>query len=588
MKKIHLLSLLCGFVLVGCVNNDYDLSDIDTTARFNINDLVIPVNIDGVTLKKVMDLSETSKIKVVDGEYAVVEDGTFKSNKIEVASFTTKKPEIAPIVASLDLTQFTQAKAMDAGDSPLAYYNLSDKSTTITIEAHDVDAPVKTIKEASVDATIDLAVKVSGLSDILSVIRFDGVKVQLLKGLEFSRISTAMGDLDLSVYNPVTGILDFSSMSMATPDGTIAIKFYLSKIDAAQCGMNFSNPDLEISAKCYVAEGRISICATDFKGIPTSLPEQINFRCDIDVSPVEVKTFSGKMKYDITGLNIDPVKLTDIPDFLNQPSTDVKLNNPQIYLQFNNPLVEQGYNLTATTGLRLTANRDKAAAKAFDLDDSQELVADEMQNVYVLSPAAPTKYYSGYSGAEHVGFKALSDVLSGDGMPKTISIDALNPQLPEQEVVGFKLGNVFNPVVGSYVLYAPLQLKEGASIVYVDSIDSWNDEDLDALTIESLSLSMLTTSDVTLDMTLKAYPIMIKGGKQYVDKSICGTAHISSLAKGEQVNVVMNGEITHLDGVCFEATLKAADGGNEVLKPDMEIKFDNLKVKVSGYYEKEL
>ncbi len=38
--------------LTGCVDDKYDLSDIDTTTRIQVNDLVLPVNIDAVTDRK--------------------------------------------------------------------------------------------------------------------------------------------------------------------------------------------------------------------------------------------------------------------------------------------------------------------------------------------------------------------------------------------------------------------------------------------------------------------------------------------------------------------------------------------------------
>ncbi|MDE5657722.1 MAG: hypothetical protein K2I25_01540 [Muribaculaceae bacterium] len=40
---------LTTVALTGCVDDKYDLSDIDTTAGIKVNDLVVPVNIDAVT-----------------------------------------------------------------------------------------------------------------------------------------------------------------------------------------------------------------------------------------------------------------------------------------------------------------------------------------------------------------------------------------------------------------------------------------------------------------------------------------------------------------------------------------------------------
>lgn len=43
--KALLLTLPFACSLVSCINNDYDLSDIDTTVGIAVNDLVIPVNL---------------------------------------------------------------------------------------------------------------------------------------------------------------------------------------------------------------------------------------------------------------------------------------------------------------------------------------------------------------------------------------------------------------------------------------------------------------------------------------------------------------------------------------------------------------
>ena len=48
----------------------------------------------------------------------------------------------------------------------------------------------------------------------------------------------------------------------------------------------------------------------------------------------------------------------------------------------------------------------------------------------------------------------------------------------------------------------------------------------------------------------------------------------------------MTGTITHLDGVTFIARLNSAN--RDPLTPSETITLKNIRVKVSGYYEKEL
>ena len=79
MKINHLLtgtSALLAIGLTACVDDNYDLSDIDTTTRVSINDLVVPANIDDVTLGDIITFDEESRIRAVtiDGKtfYALV------------------------------------------------------------------------------------------------------------------------------------------------------------------------------------------------------------------------------------------------------------------------------------------------------------------------------------------------------------------------------------------------------------------------------------------------------------------------------------------------------------------------------------
>lgn len=95
--KSMLLSMAMTCSLFSCVNGDYDLSDVDTTVGVKINYLTIPLNLDEVTLKSVLELEDDSQIKEVNGEYAVIEDGTFSSKGIELPSFVIEIPAIAPI-----------------------------------------------------------------------------------------------------------------------------------------------------------------------------------------------------------------------------------------------------------------------------------------------------------------------------------------------------------------------------------------------------------------------------------------------------------------------------------------------------------
>lgn len=78
--------LIAGMGLYGCVDSDYDLSDIDTTAQFKVNDLVIPVNLNDILLSDIIKINNNPGdiIREIDGEYVVIRDGHFKLSLIHI------------------------------------------------------------------------------------------------------------------------------------------------------------------------------------------------------------------------------------------------------------------------------------------------------------------------------------------------------------------------------------------------------------------------------------------------------------------------------------------------------------------------
>ena len=91
------MSVLSLLVLSSCMDDAYDLSDIDTTARLQVKELTIPLNLDHITLDQVIDLDDDSEIvKETDANgnlvYVIKKEGTFLSDPIDVAQFTTEKP----------------------------------------------------------------------------------------------------------------------------------------------------------------------------------------------------------------------------------------------------------------------------------------------------------------------------------------------------------------------------------------------------------------------------------------------------------------------------------------------------------------
>ena len=158
-KKRNLLLLATVvFALSSCVDDNYNLSDMDTTVGISVNKLTIPLNVDSLVLDKVLDLEENGKIKktIVNGKeiYAIVEEGTFKSKSIEIPGFKAQSPEINPIKDKLNKSEKVSNSRTRGlgrnGEQPLGIYPLSNISTSFNAKG-EVDPSIKDINKINVD-----------------------------------------------------------------------------------------------------------------------------------------------------------------------------------------------------------------------------------------------------------------------------------------------------------------------------------------------------------------------------------------------------------------------------------------------------
>lgn len=618
INKLMLAASAATFSLFSCINNDYDLSDIDTTVEVNAN-VTIPVQMDEITLHSVLDLEEGSQIKEFNGEYAVIEDGTFESDKINIPSFVINKPVVESINDVIDAEHHYDFENIAdhwgthgiPADERLLSFDLSKTGETdIHFSTDDVDESIVSIDE------LDFRTAKMGYVELTIVLRFLGVEqyvngfsvenliLKLPKGLRFTNLK------DGAKYDASTGILEYPS-HLASEKNKKEIFLDLVGIDnikdedfpegilALKKNEVTGKQEFIFTSACRVIEGSAvvygrnlnnNVSLSDLKNI-----QSINYKCDITFNgDIDVEDFSGQIQYEVEGIDVDPVSMKDIPDVLNQTGTNIALHNPQIYIKLNNPLYEN-YKVYATTGLELVSHRE---GKQDSIFRSKDIMVNATENKFCLSPIVPKdkdgneNYYSNgsgndfnFEGSTHVGFANLGNVLSGDKLPESIDINVVDPKIPVQTVKNFRLGEDIDPVKGTYVFYAPLALTDKSHIAYTDTIDGWNDEDVDAIIINELTLNADVKSDVPLKLYLEAFPIDKEGEK--ID-NVKGTAEIPANADNEPITVTVEGKIEHLDGIILKATVNVADNNTVSLKPGQHVGLTNLKVKVSGSYIKEL
>ena len=573
MKKLlSILFVAALLVFTSCKDNDYDLSDIDTTARFYVKDLVVPVNIDDITLDYIIDLETDSKIKRNGDEYAVIEEGTFCSNLIKVPEFTTEPRTYSTENIDVTLTPSTSSASKRARQV-LAYAPIPKNETDINISATNVDQSIVKIDHINTSMAIKLTIKFEGLTHVMNKIGIEKLEINCIKGLQMS-ISGFPND----VYDPNTGIINIGD-AMTNDDHCYEVTINITGIDADKAGIKLENGNFSLTNSAYVSSGRLVLYSDQIKEGHTldEIPKNISYTLQASIGACTVNSFSGKIKYDITGINFDPIDLNGIPDILSQEGTNLVLRNPQIYLSLNNPLMQSGYNLYAQAGLCLTGNATYSVPNP--------IIIDQKENKYMLSPTDMEipKYikenHSEYRGAKHIAFPDLSNVVSGKSIPKMIRIDVLSPCIPPQNVTDFRLGTDIPAVEGKWLVYAPLELTDSTFIKYTKTWDDWQDEDLDGLTVETAEINATISSDVPLALEVTCTLLCRKG-------QLTGSTTLAANAKNANIYIPLSGtNASQIYGMRIDAKIQ---GSNQPLSPNQKITVKNLKATVSGYYDKEL
>ena len=608
-KKLFLLLTAAGTVFASCVDSNYKLSDLDTTVGISVNNLTLPLNVDSLVLDQVLDLDDDGKIKrdtLESGDiiYAIIEEGSFESDAIEIPTFETESPEIDPITAVLTRDNSANIRRRKGGiekdGSSSVNYPINISDFTKFEASGKVDPSIKAIDKIGVDAYFGTSIDVSNNPDLLNKIQsisFEELKVDMPKGLE-GEFVVAVGEEKIDVtkcYDETAGCLDFTKyeenygkpLEIKVEGGTLDFDVHVDAIDIAKAGddIKFENGEFTLSSSVSVA-GDVVVYGDDVENGFTldDLPKDINYECAPSLSEIVVSEFTGKIKYDIEDINIDPISLNDIPDMLSQDSTDIKLANPQIYIRLNNPLAAN--NLYAEAGLSMVAKRNDGSEKIVSLGEDKLKMADDY-NVFCLTTDGnmpQEKLHSQYRDAVNKKFNGFSDILSGNGangLPDKIEIDVVEPMIPEQSIKGFELGQTIEKVQGTYLFYAPLALKDETSfVIYQDTLDGWYDETLEKLSIKKLAVKADVNSEIPLKVELSFHPMDVNG--KIIKGVRSSSVTLDATDASQRVEIAMEGNIEKLDGIIVRAKLCGADG--EPIAPSQAINFKNLKIAVDGSY----
>ncbi|MBQ2046139.1 MAG: hypothetical protein II260_03025 [Muribaculaceae bacterium] len=577
LLRAAVVILASGFIATGCIDENYDLSNVDTTAELQVKDLVLPLDIDEIAMREFINIEDTGHIQVINGEYVLIDSGTYSTDDIIIPAINIPAPSVAPITTTIKLlgngNTPSSTKALPTLPTfPLVFdigrqvSEFEYKTSNISDYIVDID-----LIGANFDITIDLVAE--GLEKNIKSWTLEDFTMRLPKGLT--------GETNIGIYDPETGIVEIGGLVV---EGTKAtFKMSITEVDVKKAGVVFDYDTHSISFKDEIGihTGHVVVGKDDIKSL-AGLPATADLKILFSMGNINVEMFGGTIQYNLEGIEIADIPITGIPTILSQETTDLILANPQVYVCFSNPL-GTNYGLYAQTGLTLTAKRPGQPDQKYSLDNPYfELSCNGCQGCkFCLSPEDPGQgnYWGKFVDAQHIPFSSLAYVLSGKGLPRSIGISLDNPCIPKQKIAHFPVGTNLGKMTGCYTIFAPLQLREGSQIVFSSTEKGWWNEEMDKLSIKYLQIDAMVTNDLPVDVEITGYPID-RDGNQIEDVVIEGF-HLETGVEDSPLHIKMEGKIEHLDGVVFVAKAKAT---GQALRPDEHIILKDLKVKVSGSY----
>lgn len=602
MKQQYLLwGAGLALLLTGCIDNDYDLSDIDTTSQFRVNNLTIPVNLETVVLSDIIKVEEGDRLEevTINGNtfYAVTQEGVFNSDGIIINSFEANHGMIEPKEAVFKISEPESARRKAEETVVTGTYLLTeDINEDLNYVAETINGSLRVLTDIYFkDLIFEIILTTNSLPDNDNwSSSFYNLDLSIPIGLNVIDIKAGETSYSPSAYNPITGVISLPEIKLVHNNADIRIIANALNIEGYKDRPFVPSKDPCSDTGTFSLKTHFNIdkgAQLKITGPSDELAQirEIAYRVDYNLDELQATSILGDIYYDLkgTGLNIDPINLENMPSFLDDPETDLIISNPQIYLDLMNPIGRYGLSYQSSLDI---------IAKRLHQDNSfrsPEIVVPNREGRfnYLLAPY-PDKVTNIPSGFEPIApenkltYVNLGNLLSGEGLPETLDIEIVNPEVPQQTVTSpFLLDQTIDGMEGRYTFLAPLSLKEGSTIV--KTVDGWWTEDLSDLNIEYLSILADATNGLSTGVILNLYAID-RDGNQISSE---GSLKLDENAVNTPIEIKLEGlepgkPFNNLDGI--QLYVIAGSNNGQPLAPDQIINLDNLKAKVTGFYTKKL
>ncbi len=557
----------CGasLLLSGCVDDSFDLDNMDETTQIKVNNLTIPLEFsEGIKFDDVVDLEGEELVEVDSrGHYVLLKSGEFESDLIEINEINAM-PNVATFVS--EPVNISGVAGMKIPFNAEGYARFD-----FAFSHNDVDAYIRDIRSAEVDFDINLSVS-TGIA-----CEFTNLCFRMPAGMT-GHVAGNYGDV-----SEEGSLITFSRVN--APNGEFSFVYHVTALDVQAAGGSFvakGNGD----KGTFSLSNSISLVSGEIEALETRSGE---LQASFNLGSIRVNSISGGIRYKVDDFS-ESANLDNLPDLLTDKNTRLGLSNPQLYLRVHNPFGKYG----AKASTDITLKQQRADVADFLPESTHSVTTSSPVQVstaetqtFLLAVSKPDYIYEKYAEAvwdEKYALPGLGHIVYGIGLPDGLDFVFANPLLDSDNVVGFPIGQPVGRVHGDYTFYAPLDFSAGSQIVYSQEQSDWG---LENLAVNGLEVAADVNSSIPVEILLTAVPLVKTDNGDLVeaDGVEISPVTIPAMASGTSVSLKMTGgEIYNLDGMRYTITLLSASKGNEgALGPENSLDLKNLKITVSGH-----
>lgn len=574
------LAVCCVLTLNSCKDSDFDFDNIDTLLGLGGEDLNLPGNnsTKDITLDDFLELNNSNFVHIAtNGDYELaMNDETPHSttatvDRIHLVDATTVGGSISFTIPE------HQGVDLSGIDIPVAEGRLA----SFEFAPAKVSEDINDLSYIGVDSRFTISITVPSL-----IRKIEQLAIKVPDYITLSDVSLAGATLTVTQDNEI--ILSNIPTGTTTLDARITgVKIDNIEGELGNAWFNYNNHEVALTA---TITGRAKINGAD---INTGASGETSIGGSCTIANIEVSSATGKFSPSIDFDNLGDVSLTNIPDFLTDNNVTLDLYDPHIDIDFNNELP-----LAGTISGRMNAvNAEGATMQSVEIP-SFFMKANDRSIVSIRRQEAQSN-----EDTIMVNVPELSNLIRK--IPSRIEFTDIHAQGSPAETTTIETGHPY-PVTALYGFRCPLQFGEDAKIVYVDSMDGWNDGVKDMMFREVdnaidgyIQIEADVSNTVPIYLTVDAWgfdldrrDISQSDLQVTVDKTIAASPDgvtPTSTPVVIKLQPMNNDVFKRLDGLKFRLTGSARDasGSNAVTGKTLNaynqaLKITNIKVTKHG------